>query len=278
MTQFSKRYGYIPLERAFQREFVDNDLRTMLWNVLNIFIWQQYESGNQRYSKVTRDIDDLVTRLWLHFFNKDIDELPQFSNSRYEEGAYGGLKSFFMSCMWYQVYDFIEAVAADESGLVSEGARRAINGVLEKQNSAYRLVENQIVEITDKNEIQSIEAALSLSDVPIKTHLNAALRMLSDKEAPDYRNSVKESISAVEAACRLVSADESATLGAALKRINALHPAMSKAFAQLYGYTSDASGIRHALMDQSTVSYADAKFMLVICSAFVSYLKVAASA
>ena len=53
---------------------------------------------------------------------------------------------------------------------------------------------------------------------------------------------------------------------------------MARAFSQLYGYTNDASGIRHSLTDEATISYADAKFMLVTCSAFVSYLKVAANA
>lgn len=277
MTSFSKRYGYVPLKNAFQRESVDNELRTMLWNVLNLFIWRYYEEGNQRFSKITQDIDNLVARLWLHFFNRDIDALPSFISAPYEKGAYDQLKMFFMECVWYQVYDFIEAIAKDDGNLISEEGREAINSVLERQNAAYRLVNNQFVEITDKNEIQAIELALSSSETPVQTHLNTALRMLSDKEAPDYRNSVKESISAVEAACRLITADESATLGAALKRISSLHPAMSKAFSQLYGYSSDAPGIRHALANQDIVSYADAKFMLVACSAFISYLKVAAS-
>jgi hypothetical protein len=40
----------------------------------------------------------------------------------------------------------------------------------------------------------------------------------------------------------------------------------------MYGYTSDADGIRHALLDQPSLSFEDAKFMLVSCSAFANYL------
>lgn len=40
----------------------------------------------------------------------------------------------------------------------------------------------------------------------------------------------------------------------------------------MYGYASDANGIRHALSEESTISVADAKFMLVICSAFINYV------
>lgn len=44
-----------------------------------------------------------------------------------------------------------------------------------------------------------------------------------------------------------------------------MHPALEQAILKLYGYTSDAGGIRHALTEESTVpSYGDAKFMLVL--------------
>ncbi|MGR6868629.1 AbiJ-NTD4 domain-containing protein, partial [Acinetobacter baumannii] len=51
-----------------------------------------------------------------------------------------------------------------------------------------------------------------------------------------------------------------------------LHPAFKKALTSLYGYTSDSDGIRHALLDESTISYSDAKYMLVSCSAFINYV------
>ncbi len=41
----------------------------------------------------------------------------------------------------------------------------------------------------------------------------------------------------------------------------------------MYGWTSDDGGIRHALMEGDTPpTFADAKFMLVACSALVNYL------
>jgi len=85
---------------------------------------------------------------------------------------------------------------------------------------------------------------------------------------------VKESISAVEAACEIASGQKG-SLGDCLKGLGsneALHPAFRDALAKLYGWTSDAQGIRHALMDAPTLALSDARFMLVVCSAFVSYL------
>ena len=56
-----------------------------------------------------------------------------------------------------------------------------------------------------------------------------------------------------------------------------LHTALQQAFKKLYGYTSDADGIRHALLEEASLDFEDAKFMLVACSAFVNYLKIKAS-
>lgn len=56
-----------------------------------------------------------------------------------------------------------------------------------------------------------------------------------------------------------------------------LHPALKEAFNKLYGYTSNADGIRHALLEEDTLDFEDAKFMLVSCSAFINYLHPKAS-
>lgn len=278
MPTFSQRHGYSPVEKAFQRESIDSALRTKLWNILKVAIWDRYDRYNHQYCETSKRIDLLTRRLWFNFFNLDLDRLPDLYENYGNKGAYDILKEHFAKCQWFEVYDFLEEIATDETDLIDENVREWINNTLEQHNAAYRFVGTGIAEITDKNEIEAIEAAIKHADSPVRVHIDAALRMLSDKEAPDYRNSVKESISAVEAACRLVSGNASATLGDALKRVQNLHPAMSRAFGQLYGYTNDASGIRHSLTDESSITYADAKFMLVACSAFVSYLKVAAHA
>lgn len=70
---------------------------------------------------------------------------------------------------------------------------------------------------------------------------------------------------------------KSGTLGASLKKLEessiSIHPSLKSAFEKLYGYTSDESGIRHAgRIDGKEATFAEAKFMLVSCSAFVNYL------
>ena len=118
---------------------------------------------------------------------------------------------------------------------------------------------------------------LKKSEKPVRTHLENSLKLLSDRKSPDYRNSIKESISAVEAICRLIAKDKNATLGQALKVVEnkvGLHGALKASFSSLYGYTSSAKGIRHALglLEEPSLSFEDSKFMLVSCSAFINYL------
>ena len=52
-----------------------------------------------------------------------------------------------------------------------------------------------------------------------------------------------------------------------------IHSALQLAYKNLYGYTSDASGIRHAKdLGGKDSTFEEAKYMLVACSAFVNYL------
>ena len=52
-----------------------------------------------------------------------------------------------------------------------------------------------------------------------------------------------------------------------------IHSGLKSAFNILYGYTSDANGIRHAGdIGGKSSTFEEAKFMLVSCCAFVNYL------
>ena len=280
MPKFSQRYGYTKIEQAFQRERVDTTLRTALWNIISVGMWDQWKPYSEYvtdygvgYSQDSQRINAISKRLWLNYFKRHLDDLPEFKRYDGQRGAYDFFKEYFFSCKWYEVYDFIEFLIQDKDTLIDAEAIKILNVVLKRENAAYRIVGVEIVEITGANEIKAIEDALSHPDDPVREHIRTALAMLSDRNEPDYRNSIKEAISAVEATCRLVTGMKVATLGDALKKIPDLHPALQKAFLALYGFTSDTAGIRHSLLDEPNLTYADAKFMLVACSAFVSYLR-----
>jgi hypothetical protein len=195
--------------------------------------------------------------------------------------AYERLKNEFKNLKWYEMYDFLEFIRKqilNGRGIDTAGFAKECNQVLEEEMSGYRFVGNEIVQIVDDQEIAAVEEALSpgVQSDPAQTHLTRALELLADRQNPDYRNSIKESISAVEATCQHATGDKKATLGHALKKLKSsasLHPALEAAFQKLYGYTNDADGIRHALKEGSSLTLADAKFMLVVSSAFINLMR-----
>ena len=80
----------------------------------------------------------------------------------------------------------------------------------------------------------------------------------------------------MEVMAKLLSGNEKATLDDALKALEKsgrLHRALRQGFSALYGYTSDADGIRHAMLQEPNLSPADAKFFLLSCTSFTNYLK-----
>jgi hypothetical protein len=254
---------------------MDDDLRNGLWNALTIFYWKGVTTANAGGFKglpSNKTIEALVYVLWDEFFKRRLDTIPYLWTDALRE-----IRDYYFKYVWYEVYDFIEFAATKT---FPEKVRNDFcdycNMVLKRELSGYRFVNERIAQITSEEEIKEIEEALTSTDSlkSVTKHLSTALSMLSDRRSPDYRNSIKESVSAVEALCDLISG-EKATLAQALKEIESkieIHAALKKAFDSLYGYTSDADGIRHALLEKTNLYFEDAKFMLVSCSAFINYL------
>jgi AbiJ N-terminal domain 4 len=267
MSTFGERYGYKPVRSAIQRESMDDALRNALWDSLTLTVFSDVNRTDFRMRRPIATVK-LAYLIWNAYFKKPIDTIP---GDWFETEAL--LRNSFMTARWYEAYSFIEFVVKNSEG-VGQKLKALAQTFMKREMAAYRFVNNEIIEITSEDEIHAIEFATKLAAKPIATHLASALALLSDKKNPDYRNSVKESISAVEAAAQLLTGDKTATLGKALKALpHPLHPAFESALAKLYGYTSDANGVRHALSDESTIDVAEARFMLIACSAFVNLLR-----
>ncbi len=286
---FSRRKGYKPLEKEFQRESISDEMRNKLWSALVLNVWRKWSSpyfGEATTGTII--VERLLDQIWVVFFEKPVDTRPQFKPlSGHGTSSYEIIRDFFFTAEWYEVYDFLEFVVNRvpdswqndwKSNLVD-----ALNAIFEIENAAYRLIDGRITEITDEKEIAEIEEALRKSADPTRMHIQQALNHLSDRKNPDYRNSIKESISAVEATLSQLTGHQNASLGEGLKSLGkntgiVIHPALEAGFLKIYGYTSSSGGIRHALTDKDyQPTFAEAKFMLVACSAFVNYLRMKAS-
>ncbi len=151
--------------------------------------------------------------------------------------------------------------------------------------SGYRFVSGYLTPITNKEEVDSItssiQAARDSGLLGTQKHLETAISLLSKKPNPDYRNSIKESISAIESLTKQITGEDSAGLGKALNVLDAkvkFHGAFKAGLLSLYGFTSDDDGIRHAILDEPSVGFDEAKYMLVSCSALVNFLIAKANA
>lgn len=270
--KFSQRIGITKVKVNLQIESMDEELRISIWNNLKIIYLDNLEGpfiSNTKYKP-------LFYLIWKDFFKYTLDTLDDYFIHTYEK-----IRVWFFKCEWYEIYDFIEFVANTENPSKSSSKLfiKLCNESLEKEKSAYRFVNNKIVQITNESEILSIEESLERSESNnlkgVYIHLSEALNKLSDRKSPDYRNSIKESISAVESIAQVISGDSKAELGKSLKIIEekvGMHSALKKGFCSIYGYTSDEGGIRHAMLEESDIFFEDAKYMLVSCTTFINYL------
>lgn len=269
---FSERYGYANPREVIQLDFMDEKLRNGLWNALTICIWNSFHEYSLE-SHSNERLNLFLVRLWISYYHNLLDSRPQAWAS-----CLSLIRNDFFNCKWYQVYDFLEFLL-DNYEFPNGGFEQfvgIVNGVMEDNVSAYRIIDGKILKITDAHEIEEVESAIVNAHGAEAVHIQRALELLSDRESPDYRNSIKESISAVESLVQN-ALNEKGTLGQLLKKLEEkieLHAALKNAFSNLYGYTSDAGGIRHALSENSNVDFEDAKFMLVTCSAFINYVRV----
>ena len=72
--------------------------------------------------------------------------------------------------------------------------------------------------IDDENwQIEAIEEALTNKEDSVKLHLQSAINLYAKRPEGEYRNSIKESISAIEALCRKITGEN--TLGKALSKL-----------------------------------------------------------
>ena len=268
MTNFSERYKLAP-EKEIQLDTIDVELFNRLWNV---FYSREYEYETWTFDRGRIDIAEILLDSFGCTYNFPSDAYERNKNIKM-------LRNYLLKAEWYCVYDFVERYVdhlADKT--YKKIIEKEINFILEQEKSGYRMVKGLITPISNSSEIESIKNAMSTRFMPVNTHFEKALKLYSDRKSPDYENSIKESISAVEAICCIITGvtGAQATLGAALKQIENkgvhIHGAMKNAFSSLYGYTSDENGIRHGGVDFQNAPAEDAKYMLVSCSAFVNYL------
>lgn len=277
MERFSDRYGYTEPRRVFIKECLPKQVENCICTCID-------DLNHNCCSFCGKNVYECLQEyLWVHYFYRRKNDFHLERNKN--------ILILHITCSaikWYEKLNLLEytlGVLKAKSSVrkdfytVFDLFVKDINNYFKELNYAYRVVDAKIVEITSEEEIVSIEHALTNSKDNIRTHLESALSLYARKPHGDYRNSIKESISAVEAFCR--EKTDKNTLGDALKHLESsgiVIPKMLKnSFEKLYAYTNQPeNGIRHALMeddDKYVPGPEEALFMLVSCSSFLNYLR-----
>lgn len=278
---FSKRLGLVP-EKEIQINNMDSALKNKLYNYFRKQL-MSFRNSISISSFVLNELGEVI--------QNDINDRVRLLNR---------FRSYESANHWFETYDIIEYfLQAVESvsnrdfgynyiinntyGAITKDKfftlfSKAVNSILEEEKSGYRLLNNEFRLITSDEEIASLTQSTANPFEAVRTHMQKALALYSDRQHPDYENSIKESISAVEALCSIITGETGAqaTLGKMIKKLTdngiTIHKSMEIGFDKLYGYTSDAGGIRHGSIDFTNAPSEDALYMLISCSAFVNYL------
>jgi len=275
MANFSERYGYVNPSSVLIREKLTDEIINAICTAYDL-LKQEMESKGGNYENLYRDLEE---HLWCYFLNKRLNDF--FS----ERGGYYIVATDYIKSdiQWYKKLDIIEETLSYLEQKCSGHNRydelysffvEYLNLEFTRLNFSYRIVDNQIIEVTSEEEITTIETALNTSSIGVKEHLQTALKLLSKHPDGDYRNSIKESISAVECIVREITGANTLDFKKLETKGIVLPAILKKSFELLYGYTNNEStGIRHALMDDTNIPTVDeATFMLIACSAFINYL------
>lgn len=265
MTKFSERYKYsVP----------DVVVREGLTPAITNSIINYYLAIKNDYPY---EYSDVIRNVWLYFLNNRLDLLDSHLY-HYPNPIVDFISS--VKRAWYEKMDIIEftnSLFVEAIGDDFHVYNDFLNSEFERHKFAYRLIAGNIVEITSEVEVESIIEASNNKYNEVRIHIESALNSISASNTdPDYRNSIKESISAVECFCRIVTKKN--TLGEALSALEksgiSIQSQLKDGLIKIYAYTNNkATGIRHALIEGDYCpTYDEAIFMLVSCSAFVNYL------
>jgi AbiJ N-terminal domain 4 len=273
MARFSQRVGG---RRAFSSglEEASKDLRTATWNALHARL---FPTDNGSGSSSWKRYRAIATELWAHL-NWPTDQIPIHAF----EGRELIKKHWFDDWDWLDFFDTFEFCVSLLAPDARFGDSRAdwfdeMNEPLISQGCAYRFLGEELGPVSNPIEVAAVEEAIESSVAPVSKHIRDAIRLLPPSPNASPRNSIKESISAVEAALKHLTDSPSATLGEGLKAFEAaygpMHDSIRRGLTHLYAYTNGPDGIRHALIEDSAeVTVDDARFMLIACSAVANYL------
>jgi len=192
----------------------------------------------------------------------------------YSRAAVQLIKNKFYNLKWYEVYDFIEFFLNEFQISHKKDFIENLNKIFEEERAPYRIIEDLVTPLVSKEEVKVIGQVLNIPEKyqPVRNHIKKALEYHSKRPRPDPQNSIKESISALEALARIITGNPKGKFKELIEKIP-IHPTLKEGLKKIYGWTSNEGGIRHSETGEELFSdQEEAHLMLVLSSAFINYI------
>jgi len=263
---FEQAEGVEPLPRQLKLRELSQELRADLWD----FFYQWTIDATNSEGQVGGRLRGMLYSYHVRRENNPADEFDGSQHIIVEK-----LKKLFWHGGYLEVFGFIQWLLRDNR---AEDLHKYVAESLSVCRASYAVFDHDtIVPISSEAEAEALQRAFAdlavLEFRGARAHLREAGSKLTEG---DFAGSIRESIHAVEGVARALVPSAN-TLPPALAKLEGsvrIHGALRAGFNNLYGFTSDENGIRHALLDMpaARVDETDALYMLGSCAAFVSYL------
>lgn len=260
---------------------LDQRIRNNLWNTfylaLNSCVHVSDNSIEESFFFVDSPFYEILLLEHMNNSYLNIEEWP--SRYKSKESIFRKYRILFLNEDYLRVFRFLTYIIRDK--IFPKRTIESFADALDQPYSPYRLdvATRTIFPVVDPEHAETLKRDIAEVHASpwagAKTHLRSAIDHMN---AARHRDVVRESITAVESAAKEFAGDPNADLGKALRQLDdgKAHRALRAAFEKLYGYASNAKGVRHALVfgENESVGFAEAIFFLSACTAFIAYLKV----
>lgn len=273
---WSQKNGVSPLPRQLRLDEISNEFRAIIWAA----IYRDFNSLQKIYSRQQHGSQHThpYWRSFIEDYAVKIEHRQVDTLSNHKDDAILWLKERVYKNHYHDVLTFLQAIF--EHRLIRQDLKTRIQIAFETARMAYRVIDFQIVPIGTEAEATNIkkafEDASAIEQKGPASHLKNSASALT---SGNWADSVRESISAVESVAKVACPEKDGdTLGPIVTQLvkdgRIKHSGLGKSLKNLYGYTSNEKGVRHALVfdDEANIDEKDAMLLFGACASFVSYL------
>lgn len=264
---FKYREGYADLPPLPEKEILPQALKNLIWKFFNEKYIHSYYDCRENYRDFFSD----------YFMNDDNISHESITG----QFVFELTKAMINNSPFYMTMDFIERFLRWPE---FHQHKDFFSKLFSKHHPSWKILfEGKITQFHYAlNDQEPLTIQSAYEDLKANnfggglTHLVQAVKFFNESQ---WNDSIRESITAVESVCKNINGkvEDKDTLTKALISLRNkgiyIHEKLYNGIVNLYGYSNDEKGIRHALIKADhQCDAADAQFMLGACSAFISYL------